>query len=101
MRVAADTAKAPPSEQKTRHRGGSMVLLTCPQFVLLGQIKIMGMVEQRLKTLALCSMRRLIMTAEMMGFGFSETTQKMLEDLESFQNPSQPTPTETAQTPID
>ena len=67
----------------------------------LGQIKIMGKVELRLKALALRSMRRLLIVAENVGYGFSKITQKMIEDLESFQNPPQPAPSETAQKLMD
>ena len=64
----------------------------------LGQIKIMGRVELRLRALALRAMRRLITVAELMGYGYSGITQKMIEDLESFQNPPGPAPSKTAQT---
>ena len=67
----------------------------------LGQIKIMGEVSERLKALACRALHRLQIVFELEGYGFSATTQKMIEDLESFRNPPAPAPSENAQTIMD
>jgi uncharacterized protein YfeS len=67
----------------------------------LGQIKVMGAVSLRLKATALRSLRRLLIVAKLLGWDFSAITQKMIDDLESFQNPGQPALSETAQTLMD
>ena len=65
------------------------------------QIKIMGKVSLRLKDLALRSLRRIDILAKLEGYGSGKDNQKMIEELESFQNPPTCEPSETARSLMD
>lgn len=63
----------------------------------IGQIKIMGEVAERLRDLALRSLKRLAIVFRLEGYSESSLYQKTYEDLKSFQNKYQIVPSETCQ----
>lgn len=75
-------------------------LLACDHVIVasaFGQIKVMGRVFDRLREMALCSLRRMALVFRLEGYGESHAIPQMITDLERFQNPEH-TPSEVART---
>lgn len=65
-------------------------LLGCDRIIVataLGQIKVMGKVFERLRHMALCSLKRMAMADRILGYRESYTIPQMIKDLESYANP--------------
>lgn len=81
----------------------SRYLLSCDHVIVasaFGQIKVMGRIFDRLREMALCSLKRIALLFRLEGDGESHIIPQMIADLESFRNPEH-IPSEDARTIVD